>query len=229
VTAVRAHILQHVPFESPGSILPALQACGAEVGTTRLYAGEALPDWRASDLLVVMGGPMSVNDEVDYPWLVDEKALVAGAIANGRAVLGVCLGAQVIASALGYRVFKNREPEIGWFPIDPTVEGEAVGLDGSGRVFHWHGETFDLPAGATLLASSAGCVNQAFALGPRVLGLQFHLEVTASDVRNMVEHGRHELTPARFVQSEAEILDAAPERYEGANAVLDELIRNLMR
>ena len=86
---------------------------------------------------------MSVNDEADYPWLVDEKALVADAIVNGRAVLGVCLGAQVIASALGYGVFKNRESEIGWFPIQPTVEGEAIGLNGSGRVFHWHGETFD--------------------------------------------------------------------------------------
>jgi len=229
VTGMRARILQHVPFESPGSIATTLRSLGATVETTRLFAGEVLPAATDVDLLVVMGGPMSVNDEADYPWLVDEKALVADAIVNGRAVLGVCLGAQVIASALGYRVFKNREPEIGWFPIHPTVEGEAVGLDGSGRVFHWHGETFDLPAGATLLASSAGCVNQAFALGPRVLGLQFHLEVTASDVRNMVEHGRHELTPARFVQSEAEILDAAPERYEGANAVLDELIRNLMR
>ena len=224
MTAVRAHILQHVPFESPGSILPALQACGAEVGTTRLYAGEALPDWRESDLLVVMGGPMSVNDEVDYPWLVDEKALVAGAIANGRAVLGVCLGAQVIASALGYRVFKNREPEIGWFPIHPTVEGEAVGLDGSGRVFHWHGETFDLPAGATLLASSPGCVNQAFALGPRVLGLQFHLEVTPADVRRMIEHGREELVPGRYVHAEAEILAAPASHYDAINAMMTAVI-----
>jgi GMP synthase-like glutamine amidotransferase len=176
-----------------------------------------------------MGGPMSVNDEVQYPWLVEEKALVAGAIANARMVLGVCLGAQVIASALGSRVFRNPEPEIGWFPIQPTVEGEAMGLNGSGRVFHWHGETFDLPAGATLLASSAGCVNQAFALGPRVLGLQFHLEVTPSDVRAMVEHGRHELTPSRFVQSEVEILAAPPERYATANAALDELIKHLVK
>jgi GMP synthase-like glutamine amidotransferase len=226
---VRAHILQHVPFESPGSILTALPARGADVGVTRLYAGDPLPLWADVDLLVVMGGPMSVNDEAEYPWLVDEKALVADVIANGRAVLGVCLGAQVIASALGDRVFKNREPEIGWFPIQPTVEGEAMGLNGSGPVFHWHGETFDLPAGATLLASSAGCANQAFALGPRVLGLQFHLEVTPAGVLRMIEHGRHELTPSRFVQSEAEILNEPPERYEGANAVLDELIKNLLK
>jgi len=176
-----------------------------------------------------MGGPMSVNDEAAHPWLVEEKVLVADAIAHGRAVLGVCLGAQVIASALGCRVSANWEREIGWFPIEPTLRGRASGLDIDGPVFHWHGETFDLPAGATLLASSVGCVNQAFSLGPRVLGLQFHLEVTSADVQNMVEHGRPELTPSRFVQSEAEILSTPPERYEGANAVLDELVKNLMK
>ena len=143
---------------------------------------------------------------------------------NGRAVLGVCLGAQVIASALGYRVFKNREPEIGWFPIQPTVEGEAMGLNGSGRVFHWHGETFDLPAGATLLASSAGCANQAFALGPRVLGLQFHLEVTPADVQRMIEHGRHKLVPARYIQDEREILAAPETSYDAINAMMTVVI-----
>ena len=172
---------------------------------------------------------MSVNDEPAYPWLVDEKGLVADAIANGRAVLGVCLGAQVIASALGCRVFRNPEPEIGWFPIQPTAAGDTVGLRRSAEVFHWHGETFDLPAGATLLASSVGCLNQAFSLGPRVFGLQFHLEVTLSDVKKMVEHGRHELTPSRFVQSEAEILKAPPERFAMANATIDALIKNLVK
>ena len=224
---MRARILQHVPFESPGSIATTLRSLGASVGTTRLFAGEVLPAATDVDLLVVMGGPMSVNDEADYPWLVDEKALVADAIVNGRAVLGVCLGAQVIASALGYRVFKNREPEIGWFPIQPTFEGEAMGLTGSGRVFHWHGETFDLPAGATLLASSAGCTNQAFALGPRVLGLQFHLEVTPADVRRMIEHGRHELVAGQYIQDEREILAAPEASYDAINAMMTAAIRRI--
>jgi GMP synthase-like glutamine amidotransferase len=224
VTGMRARILQHVPFESPRSIATTLRSLGATVETTRLCAGEVLPAATDVDLLVVMGGPMSVNDEADYPWLVDEKALVADAIVNDRAVLGVCLGAQVIASALGYSVFKNREPEIGWFPIQPTVEGEAMGLSGSSRVFHWHGETFDLPAGATLLASSAGCANQAFAIGPRVLGLQFHLEVTPADVRRMIEHGRHELVPARYVQDEREILAAPETSYDAINAMMTAVI-----
>jgi GMP synthase-like glutamine amidotransferase len=226
---MRARVLQHVPYESPGSIATALRSLGAIVETTRLFAADALPSAADVDLVVVMGGPMSVNDEHEFPWLVGEKALVAEAIASERAAIGVCLGAQLIASALGYRVYPNREREIGWFPIAPTREGRQSGLMIDGPVFHWHGETFDLPAGATLLASSTGCVNQAFSLGPRVLGLQFHLEVTPSDVRNMVEHGRDELAPSQFVQSEVEILNAPPAHYEMANAAIDELIRNLAK
>jgi len=226
---MRASVLQHVSFESPGSIATTLRGLGATIEITRLFAGDRLPAISDVDVLVVMGGPMSVNDEAEVPWLVAEKALVAAAIASERAVLGVCLGAQVIASALGYRVYQNREREIGWFPIEATPQGRAAGLTVGGPVFHWHGETFDLPADAALLASSDGCVNQAFSLGPRVLGLQFHLEVAPSDVRNMIEHGRHELTPSRFVEVESEILGAPAERYDAANGVMDLLIKRLVR
>jgi GMP synthase-like glutamine amidotransferase len=196
--------------------------------TTRLFAGDALPAAADVDMLVVMGGPMSVNDEAGFPWLIAEKALVAEAIASGRPVLGVCLGAQVIASALACRVFPNPEPEIGWFPIEPTPDGVSRGLDLDAPIFHWHGETFELPPGAALLASSEGCVNQAFAAGPRALGLQFHLEVTPDDVRSMVEHGRHELAARRYVQSADTILGVAPDSYAAANAVMDRLIRGLV-
>jgi len=225
---MRAQILQHVPFESPGSILTALEALGAEVGLTRLYAGDRLEQWPGLDLLVVMGGPMSVNDEAEFPWLVEEKALVANTIAAGRAVLGVCLGAQIIASALECRVFKNAASEIGWFPIQVTEAGGARGLDLTEPVFHWHGETFDLPVGAELLASSEGCVNQAFSIGPRVLGLQFHLEVTPKDLRSMIDHGRHDLVPSRFVQSESQMLAAADARYAKANSTMTGLVRSLL-
>lgn len=225
---MRAHYLQHVEFESPGSILKTLESLDTEITSTRLHAGEALPDAGAFDLLVVMGGPMSVNDEWAFPWLVQEKRLVAEAIEAGRRVLGVCLGAQMIASALGCRVYPNALPEIGWFPVRVTSAGESLGLRPQ-TVFHWHGETFDLPDGATLLASSDGCINQAFAIGSRVLALQYHLEVTPSDVRNMIDHGRHELVPSRFVQTDAEILGTPPGRYTDTNAVIDTLIRQILQ
>ncbi len=216
MTAVRAHILQHVPFESPGSILTALQALGADVGDDAAAMRESVCRPRRDvDLLVVMGGPMSVNDEADYPWLVDEKALVADAIANGRAVLGVCLGAQVIASALGYRVFKNREPEIGWFPIQPTVEGRG------------HGPQMGRAASSTGTARRSTC-RPAPRFWRRAPGASTRRSRSAracsgcnsisksrpSDVQNMVEHGRDELVPGRFVQQEAEILAAPASDYE---------------
>src|SRR5262245_10782835 len=171
---MRAHYLQHVPFETPGSILTWLGQQGASVTSTRLFEPHTLPPVDDFDLLVVMGGPMSVNDETEHPWLVAEKRLVREAIDRGRAVVGVCLGAQVIASALGCRVYRSDEREIGWFPIRGarTRGAEAppphvMGWPDTLTVFHWHGETFDLPAGAVLLASSEGCVNQAFQIGDR--------------------------------------------------------------
>jgi GMP synthase-like glutamine amidotransferase len=224
---MRAHYLQHVAFESPGSIVRTLEDLGAAITSSRLHDGEPLPDVGDFDLLVVMGGPMSVNDEAMFPWLVQEKRLVAQAMDAGRRVLGVCLGAQMIASALGSRVYPNAYTEIGWFPVKATPAGASLGLQ-SQPVFHWHGETFDSPSGATLLASSDGCMNQAFAIGSSVLGIQFHLEVTRADVRRMVDHGRHELVPSRFVQTDGEILTAPPARYEQTNEIMDAVIRRLL-
>jgi GMP synthase-like glutamine amidotransferase len=226
VTGVRAHYLQHVPFESPGSILPWLTQHGASVASTRLFEAHTLPAVDDFDLLVVMGGPMSVNDEARHPWLIAEKRLVRDAIESGRAVVGVCLGAQVIASALGSRVFQNEAREIGWFPIaaTPTPAPGTLRWPDKLTVFHWHGETFDLPSGAVRLASSEGCLNQAFQIGDRVVGLQFHLEATPETVAAMVEHCRHELTPDRYVQSERELLATPPERYVLPNRLMGQVL-----
>ena len=227
---MRAHILQHVSFESPGSILTSLQDRGVEVACTRLYAREPLPTSADLDLLIVMGGPMSANDEAAHPWLAGEKALIAEAVASNRGVLGICLGAQLVASALGRRVYRNPEPEIGWFPVKTAVpRADARGLPPGGwTVFHWHGETFDLPASAVLLASSSGCINQAFAIGRRVIGLQFHLEVRPDDVARMIEHGRYELVAGPYLQAEQEILAEPAATYAARNramaSVLDGLI-----
>ena len=114
---MRVHVLQHVPFEGLGSIGPWLQRRGAAISATRFFAGDQLPHLESLDMLVAMGGPMSVNDEATLPWLQEEKRLIADAIGRGTPVLGVCLGAQLIASALGARVFPNHVKEIGWFPV----------------------------------------------------------------------------------------------------------------
>ena len=165
----------------------------------------ALPDdVRGYDWLVVMGGPMGVGDEVAHPFLIAEKAFVRRAVERGVRVLGVCLGAQILAEALGGRVGRNPHKEIGWFPVDLTPEGAAhplmAGMPPRFNAFHWHGDTFTPPPGSVRLAASAACADQAFALGDRVLGLQFHLESTPESVRELVAHCGQELVSAPFIQ-----------------------------
>jgi GMP synthase-like glutamine amidotransferase len=219
---VRAHYLQHVPFEGLGTIADWLEARRARVTATRLYEDATLPEVEAFDWLIVMGGPLGANDDADYPWLAPERALIAQAVEAGKVVLGICLGAQLLAKALGARVYRNREPEIGWHTIEPLH-----GLfSGPIEAFHWHGDTFDLPADATHLARSMACAHQAFAMGPRVLGLQFHLEMTAAGARALVEACGDEIRPAPWIQGRAEILGDADRfaRIERAMAaVLDRL------
>ena len=219
---MRAHCLQHVPFEGLGCIEPWLVAVRYEIAYTRLFAAADWPEPGAIDLLVVLGGPMSVNDEAEFPWLAAEKRFIRRVIEAGTPVLGICLGAQLIANAMGARVSRNREKEIGWFPVHATpVDGAALfRFPPSAEVFHWHGETFDLPPGAVRLARSAGCENQAFQFGRSVLALQFHLETTPAAARAMVGHGGAELQPARYVQSAAEILAAPAGKYRAINALM---------
>lgn len=228
---MRAHYLQHVPFEGLGTIQPWLELHRAEITVTRLFEeGARLPDPRDIDLLIVMGGPMSVNDEALHPWLVDEKRFIAATITEGNPVLGICLGAQLIASGLGAKVFGNPEREIGWFPIEPTSEASsspfAEIFASPMEVFHWHGETFELPPGATHLAHSAACINQAFAIGERVLALQFHLETTSASARALVENCPGDLASARWVQSAQEIL-GNEERFQRINPVINAVLDRL--
>ena len=227
---MRAHILQHVPFEGPAYIGQWLAGQGAEISDTRLWESTTLPDPDAIDLLVVMGGPMSVNDEADFPWLAAEKRFIAEVVARGRPVLGICLGAQRIASAHGARVFRNTAKEIGWFDIQ-AADGvdEGFRFPETATVLHWHGETFELPPGARLLASSAACRHQAFQLGERAIGLQFHLEMSDESLHAIVANCRDELVPGRWIQDEATLLAAATEHFAATHALMDRLLEWLTR
>ena len=227
---MRVHTLQHVPFEGLASIRAWLEARSAKLSSSRLFEDARLPGLRDFDWLIVLGGPMSVNDEAIHPWLRAEKDFVAEAIAASKCVLGICLGAQLIANACGAKVFPNREREIGWFRVEPTPEASAspfAALFAAPiEAFHWHGETFELPAGATHLARSAACEHQAFSLGERVLGLQFHLETTAEAARALIEACPADLAPGRSVQAAPDMLrdDLRFRRIHGRmNAALDRL------
>lgn len=228
---MRAHFLQHVSFEGLGSIAPWLEASGYEITNTSFFESAQLPDLKRIDLLVVMGGPMSVNDESEFPWLLSEKQFIREAIHSGKPVLGICLGAQLIASAMGARVYRNPVKEIGWFPIQGMLpkDSSLFAFPASEKVFHWHGETFDLPPGAVRLAKSDGCENQAFQLGRSAIGLQFHLETTPESAREMVAHCRDELLPSKYIQTEDEILSATPASYQIINQLMSDLLCFLVR
>ena len=222
-------ILQHVPFEGAGSIESWLQARGARQRLIPLHAGASLPEPQTFDLLIVLGGPMSVNDEADYPWLQAEKQLLARVIDAGKPVLGICLGAQLMAAALGARVTPGAHKEIGWFPLQghPVAEGDFQ-FPEQITVFHWHGETFSLPAGARLLASSAACRHQAFQLGRRAIGLQCHLETTPQSAASLIAACRDELTAAPFIQDEASLLATPQRHYSAINQLMHTLLDYLV-
>ena len=170
---MRAHYLQHIPFEGLGSIAPWLEASGYEITGTKLFESAKYPNLKEIDLLMILGGPMSVNDKDKFSWLASEKQFIHESINSGKPVLGICLGAQLIASALGARVYRNSVKEIGWFPIYgiSSNNNSIFSFPPSVKVFHWHGETFDLPSGATRLAKSDVCENQAFQFGNSIIGV----------------------------------------------------------
>jgi GMP synthase-like glutamine amidotransferase len=203
-----------------------LLAKGYEGTHTRFFESADFPDTKAIDLLVIMGGPMSVNDEDEFPWIVAEKQFIREVIQSGTPVLGICLGAQMIASAMGARVFPNPVKEIGWLPINAVGCNDSANFDfpSSETVFHWHGETFDLPPGGVRLAKSEGCENQAFQIGKSVIGLQFHLETTPESAGQIVFHCRDELVPSTYVQTEEEILSVTPDRYESINRLMESIL-----
>lgn len=225
---MRIHLLQHVAFEGLGSIEEWARANKAEITASRLFAGEELPVVDGFDWLVVMGGPMNIYQEESYPWLAAEKAFIAEAIGAGKIVLGVCLGAQLIADCLGAAVTRNRQREIGWFPLTSVHPAVRDIIPDGAVVMHWHGDTFALPAGAQLLASSEACDHQGFIYQQgRVVGLQFHLETTAASLAALIEHGSDDLTPAGpYIQNASE-MQADPARFTAINQMMAALLTRL--
>jgi GMP synthase-like glutamine amidotransferase len=218
------HILQHVEFEGPGHVADWASSRGVPLRVVRLYAGDALPEIAAGDGIVAMGGPMSVNDGSLHPWIGPEIALLRDASDRDIPLLGICLGAQLIASALGASVAAGEHREIGWFPVipDPRSGSWAALLDEDMPVFHWHGETFALPDGSRRLASSPGCDNQGFVRG-RSVGLQFHLETTPGIAADLIDACRDEMTEGPWIQTPEQILGNHA-AFAGIHACLDRLL-----
>ena len=208
---LKIHTLQHVPFEGLGCIDQWITTKGHTVNYTKLYDNPQFPVLDEFDWLIVMGGPMGVYDEAMYPWLKEEKEFIRRAIEGGKTIVGICLGSQLIAEVLGAKVYPNKRKEIGWFDIQKTEFAKSQPLleqiEEQFTVFHWHGDTFDLPAGSERLFSSAVCLNQAFLYKKKVLGLQFHFEVTSHTLKEMIENGMSELVEDKTIQSATKILE----------------------
>lgn len=216
------HWLQHVPFEGLGCIEPWLATNRHEVTCTRFWSDDRLPPAGTVDGLIVMGGPMGVYDEAVYPWLSGEKEFIRQIISQNKPVLGICLGAQLISEVLGAKVWKNDQREIGFFPV--TGDGNLFPTEFT--AFHWHGDTFGIPAGAKHLASSRATENQAFIYQSNVLALQFHLETTEESLMSLYENGRDEITAGPFMQTLEEMRPHFPV-LRNANALMHGLLKRL--
>ncbi len=212
----RIHYLQHVDFEGPGTIADWASSRGHEM--TGIDPGTGgFPQAAEVDVLVILGGPMSVGDERRFPWLAEEKRFIREVIDHGALVLGICLGAQLLSEALGGQVYRNPEREIGWYSVERTSDGADSrafgGLPQRFEALHWHGDTFSVPPGGVCLARSAATENQAFeSRGGRLVGMQFHLEESRTSLGTLVQHAVDDLEPGgKWVATADQLLaDRAP-------------------
>ena len=229
---IRLHYFQHVPFEGLGSIGIWAEKAGCRITGTRFYEEPSLPDTDNFDWLVIMGGPMGVHDTERYPWLAWEKEVIYQSLERGKVVLGICLGAQLIAEVLGAEVYPNAQREIGWFPVQKTIPSGRSPLgdvfpDRFGA-FHWHGDTFALPEDAVHLAHSQACENQGFIYDERVVALQFHLETRSSDLRRLIDNCRDELDEGPYIQTPEQML-SEDRPFESAQLTMERLLLALSR
>jgi len=223
---MRVHYLKHVPFEGLGSMEDMFVARGCRLSRTCMYEDQSLPSIHDIDALVVMGGPMGVGDDHEHPWLTLEKEFIESVIKREVPVLGVCLGAQLIANVLGAKVSRNVYEEIGWFPVKRTkglMDERVDNLPISFDALHWHGDTFDIPEGGSNFMTSEGTANQGFAYGNSTLALQFHLEMLPSHVQTIYQEcGKPEKT-GKYIHGLEEML-APAEKFQQAHIMLDNFL-----
>lgn len=229
---MRLHYLQHVSFEGPANIESWARKQGWDITATPIYQSDALPGMDEFDWLVVMGGPMNIYEEEEFPWLIAEKKFLRQAIESNKIVLGICLGAQLIADVMGGRVFRNRYKEIGWFPVQITQQSRLTppfkGLPEEFVALHWHGDTFSLPPDALMLAESEACPAQAFSLNNgRVVALQFHLESTVESVRKLIQNCPEDMVEGPYIQGPDAILEKT-ERFSSIHDTMVRVLENIL-
>lgn len=228
---MRIHYFQHVPFEGLGYLETWANQRPCMLSATLLYENALFPSLSTIDMLVVMGGSMGVYEQEKFSWLEAEIQYIQKAIEAQKIVVGICLGSQLIAAALGARVYPNIKKEIGWFPLTKTSAGKEhpllQDLPENFIGFHWHGDTFDLPQNAVHLLQTDICPHQAFLYQEKVLGLQFHLEATPQSIKDMIAHGQHELVPDTFIQN-AEMIQKQEHLCKQGNEYLSKVLDRLV-
>jgi len=226
---MRIHYLQHVPFEDLANIEKWAKNRGHDISRTLLFSGENLPKLEEFDWLIIMGGPMNIYEYSKYPWLTAEKKFIGDAIAGDKIVLGICLGAQLMADVLGGKVSKNKHREIGWHSVRLTPSAKNSKIFGvlpeEFPAFHWHGDTFAIPPGAVHTAESVACKNQAFEKG-NAIGLQFHLESSIDSIDHLISNCSDELVGGTYVQSPKELLSHLDKLAE-INGLMETFLDNM--
>jgi len=228
---IRVHVLQHIEFEDIGYIHNWIEGNDCSLTYSKLFNNDSLPELDSFDLLIIMGGPMGIYDYTEYPWLKDEKAFIQHCIKSNKSILGICLGAQLIADCLNAKVYSGTNKEIGWFEITKTIQDNntlPLNLPETIMAFHWHGDTFEIPEGASQLYKSDACENQAFIYNDKVMALQFHLEITNETIKKLVHNCSAELSESSpYIQDKNTILNTE-EKLTEPNSIINSILNYLV-